>query len=101
MRRKVDIEALKSLRLTCRRLCETASPYLVPTVTVHVTRMSIYRLNAISRHASIGRRVRCIRIALGSRERTLSDGAQRTELPTKIRSRKGCVKGKPLDEAKE
>ncbi|KAK1655085.1 hypothetical protein BDP81DRAFT_468379 [Colletotrichum phormii] len=55
MRRKVDIEALKSLRLTCR----------LPTVTVHVTRKSLDRLNAISRHASIGRGVRCIRIALG------------------------------------
>ncbi|OHE97170.1 hypothetical protein CORC01_07611 [Colletotrichum orchidophilum] len=64
-RRKVDIDALKSLRLTCRHLCEVASPYLVPTVTVHVTQKSLDRLNAISRHTSIGRGVRCIRIPLG------------------------------------
>ncbi|KAK0372709.1 hypothetical protein CLIM01_09931 [Colletotrichum limetticola] len=64
-RRKVDIEALQSLRLSCRRLCEAASPYLVPTITVHVTRKSLDRLNAISRHATIGRGVRCIRIPLG------------------------------------
>ncbi|KXH49261.1 hypothetical protein CSIM01_13129 [Colletotrichum simmondsii] len=64
-RRKVDIETLQSLRLTCRRLCEAASPYLVSTITVHVTRKSLDRLNAISRHATIGRGVRCIRIPLG------------------------------------
>ncbi|KAF4785045.1 hypothetical protein HER10_EVM0002072 [Colletotrichum scovillei] len=64
-RRKVDIETLQSLRLTCRRLCEAASPYLVPTIAVHVTRKSLDRLNAISQHATIGRGVRCIRIPLG------------------------------------
>ncbi|KAK4460556.1 hypothetical protein QBC42DRAFT_104327 [Cladorrhinum samala] len=42
-----DVESIKSSRLVCRRLCELASPLLLPTVTINLGQSSLDRLNHI------------------------------------------------------
>lgn len=55
---------IKNLRLTCRRLCNTSSHLLLPFVRVELNQASVEHLNKISRHPTISKGVRAVRLVL-------------------------------------
>ncbi|MBE3047912.1 hypothetical protein IMZ48_36455, partial [Candidatus Bathyarchaeota archaeon] len=60
-------DALKNARLTCRTLCEAASPYLIPMVQVRIEQTSLDRLEAISRSPLLASGVRALEVNLRCR----------------------------------
>jgi hypothetical protein len=72
----VHLESIRNLRLTCRRLSWVASRYLVDSVEVDLTKSSLARLEAISRHPEISRGVRWVRVNVGFHP---TDQAERIE----------------------
>ncbi|EGU80601.1 hypothetical protein FOXB_08885 [Fusarium oxysporum f. sp. conglutinans Fo5176] len=55
---------IRSLRLTCRRFCELASPLLIPEISVSMTETSLERLKNVSRHQLIRSGVRSVHVKL-------------------------------------
>lgn len=55
-------EDVRSLRLVCRRFADASSQLLVRVVRVHANEPSIARLEAISRHPTIAKGVRFVRV---------------------------------------
>lgn len=58
------IGSIKNLRLTCRRLCDTSSPLLVHRLNVGFTRSSLDHLSTVSRHPTISKGIRSLRVCL-------------------------------------
>lgn len=56
---------IKNLRLTCRRFCSTTSHLLLPSLEVDMTNSSsLKRLDEVSRHPTISKGVRVVRVTL-------------------------------------
>ncbi|KAI1766299.1 hypothetical protein GGR53DRAFT_219319 [Hypoxylon sp. FL1150] len=55
-----NVDAVKRLRLTCRRFCKTSSHLLLYYVTVGMTHASLAHLEEVPRHPSVYRGVRTI-----------------------------------------
>ncbi|EWY80969.1 hypothetical protein FOYG_15261 [Fusarium oxysporum NRRL 32931] len=58
------VHNIRSLRLTCRRFCELASPLLIPEISVSMTETSLERLKNVSRHQLIRSGVRSVHVKL-------------------------------------
>lgn len=56
------IQAIQSLRLTCRRFCDASSPMLLHQVDVSLTASSLAHLDEVSRHPTISKGIRSLRI---------------------------------------
>ncbi|KAI8311943.1 hypothetical protein K4K59_006772 [Colletotrichum sp. SAR11_240] len=63
LRNKEELNLMKSLRLTCRSLADMIAPLLFSFLTVRLTDESLTKLVYISRHPSLGRGIKTIRIA--------------------------------------
>ncbi|KAK0639498.1 hypothetical protein B0T16DRAFT_518376 [Cercophora newfieldiana] len=61
-----DIEDIKNCRLVCQKFRDLGAEMLVRIVTVDIRGRSLNRLAEISRHPTIRRGVRAVRVALGS-----------------------------------
>ncbi|TGO24847.1 hypothetical protein BPAE_0093g00080 [Botrytis paeoniae] len=59
---KDSVKTIQRLRLVCQRICNVSSPFLLPTVRVELSAQSLARLDMISRHPTIGKGVRTVRI---------------------------------------
>ncbi|KAF5879480.1 uncharacterized protein Bfra_006688 [Botrytis fragariae] len=57
-----SVKAIQSLRFVCRRICNVSSVFLLPTVRVELSAQSLARLDMISRHPTIGKGVRTVRV---------------------------------------
>lgn len=55
---------IKNLRLTCWRFCNTSSHLLLPFVRVELKQASVEHLNTVSRHPTISKGVRAVRVVL-------------------------------------
>ena len=55
---------IKNTRLVCRRFCDVSSQLLVRFVRVHFNETSLARLDEISRHPTIAKGVRAVRVVL-------------------------------------
>ncbi|RYP11877.1 hypothetical protein DL767_011280 [Monosporascus sp. MG133] len=55
---------IKNIRLVCRRFCNVSSQLLVRLVCVHFNEPSLARLEEISRHPTIAKGVRAVRVVL-------------------------------------
>lgn len=60
-----NVEQIKKLRLTCKRFCATSSHLLMLTVTVSMNAQSLAHLDRVSRHPTISKGIRTIKICLG------------------------------------
>jgi len=60
-----DVAQVKNLRLTCRRFCDNSSHLLMVYVKVAMTPQSLARLDEVSRHPTISKGIRAIKIPLG------------------------------------
>lgn len=60
-----DVEQIKELRLTCRRFCENSSHLLMFYVKADMTPQSLARLDQISRHPTISKGIRAVKLCLG------------------------------------
>lgn len=60
-----DVKQVKKLRLTCRRFCTTSSHLLMFYVKVNLTSESLALLDKVSRHPTISKGIRAIKICLG------------------------------------
>ncbi|KAF5650926.1 hypothetical protein F25303_4187 [Fusarium sp. NRRL 25303] len=58
------VDDICSLRLTCRRFCQWASPLLIPEISVCMTEPSLERLKNVSGHQLIGSGVRSVHVKL-------------------------------------
>ncbi|KAF5575148.1 hypothetical protein FPCIR_13285 [Fusarium pseudocircinatum] len=58
------VDDIRSIRLTCRRFCQWASPLLIPEITVSLTETSLERLKNVSRHQLISSGVRSVHVKL-------------------------------------
>ncbi|KAF5649638.1 hypothetical protein F52700_534 [Fusarium sp. NRRL 52700] len=58
------VDDIRSIRLTCRRFCQWASPLLIPEITVYLTEASLERLRNVSRHQLIASGVRSVHVKL-------------------------------------
>ncbi|KAF5543206.1 hypothetical protein FPHYL_11321 [Fusarium phyllophilum] len=58
------VDDICSLRLTCRRFCQWASPLLIPEISVYLTEISLERLRNVSRHQLISSGVRSVHVKL-------------------------------------
>ncbi|KAL8657334.1 MAG: hypothetical protein Q9226_002008 [Calogaya cf. arnoldii] len=67
------ITDIKNLRLACWRLCNTSSHLLLPFVRVELNQTSVDHLNTISRHPTIRKGVRDVRIVLDYYDYKLAD----------------------------
>ena len=65
-------EDVKNLRLTCRRFCSTSSDLLLRFVRVELTPSSLSQFEEISRHPTISKGVRCVRVVLPLYNATLA-----------------------------
>ncbi|KAF6806348.1 hypothetical protein CSOJ01_08924 [Colletotrichum sojae] len=63
---------MKAVRLTNRRLCEAATPYVFSNVELNMSKASLGRLENISRHPVIGPLVRQIHLRLPFHHSTLA-----------------------------
>lgn len=62
---RCNVAQIKKLRLTCRRFCATSSHLLMFDVTVDMTAQSLAHLDRVSRHPTISKGIRTIKICLG------------------------------------
>lgn len=60
-----DVEQVKKLRLTCRHFCATSSHLLMFYVNVGMNSQSLAHLDEVSRHPTISKGIRAIKICLG------------------------------------
>lgn len=60
-----DVEQIKKLRLTCRRFCVTSSHLLMFYAKVDMTSQSLAHLDEVSRHPTISKGIRAVKICLG------------------------------------
>lgn len=60
-----DVAQVKNLRLTCRRFCHTSSHLLMNSIRIGMTPQSVAYLDEVSRHPTISKGIRTIRLALG------------------------------------
>ncbi|KAF5716162.1 hypothetical protein FMUND_6505 [Fusarium mundagurra] len=58
------VDDIRSIRLTCRRFCQWASPLLIPEISVCLTETSLERLRNVSRHQLISSGVRSVHVKL-------------------------------------
>jgi hypothetical protein len=58
------VDDIRSLRLTCRRFCQWASPLLIPEISVYMTETSLERLKNVSSHQLIRSGVRSVHVKL-------------------------------------
>jgi hypothetical protein len=65
-------EDVKNLRLTCRRFCSTSSDLLLRFVRVELNPSSLSQFEEISRHPTISKGVRCVRVVLPLYNATLA-----------------------------
>lgn len=56
---------VQGLRLTCRRFCDNSSHLLIPCVTVDLTAQSLDLLEKLSRHPTISKGIRGVKVHLG------------------------------------
>lgn len=57
-----DIKSIKSMRLTCRRLCDASSHLLLHQLDVSLTTSSLAHLDEVSRHPTISKGIRSLQI---------------------------------------
>lgn len=57
-----DVENIKNIRLTCRAFCDVGSWFLIPLVDIFFTRPSLKYLEQVSKHPTISKGVRMIRV---------------------------------------
>lgn len=62
---RYNVEQIKNLRLTCSQFCATSSHLLMSDITVDMTAQSLAHLDRVSRHPTISKGIRTIRICLG------------------------------------
>ncbi|WZH40859.1 uncharacterized protein QYS62_001797 [Fusarium acuminatum] len=67
-----NVDDIRSLRLTCRRFCQLASPMLTPELNVFMTEASLERLKNVSCHQLIGSGVRSVHVKLPYYDRYLA-----------------------------
>ncbi|KAH0433849.1 hypothetical protein CcaCcLH18_05601 [Colletotrichum camelliae] len=60
-----ELNTIKSLRLTCHKLNELASPRLMPSITVSPTEESLTRLENVSKHGVFGKAIKRVRLVMG------------------------------------
>ncbi|KAF5589886.1 uncharacterized protein FSUBG_10992 [Fusarium subglutinans] len=58
------VDDIRSIRLTCRRFCQWASPLLIPEITVDLTETSLERFRNVSHHQLISSGVRSVHVKL-------------------------------------
>lgn len=61
----LGVKDIKSLRLTCRRFCDTSSHLLIRRLDVSLTNQSLNHLDEVSRHPTISKGIRSLRIFAG------------------------------------
>ncbi|KAG5798108.1 hypothetical protein H9Q69_002852 [Fusarium xylarioides] len=59
-----QVDDIRSIRLTCRRFCQWASPLLIPEISVYLTETSLEHLRNVSRHQLISSGVRSVHVKL-------------------------------------
>ncbi|TGO42232.1 hypothetical protein BHYA_0011g00660 [Botrytis hyacinthi] len=57
-----SVTTIQRMRLVCRRICNVSSRFLLPTVRVELSAQSLARLDMISRHPTIGKGIRTVRV---------------------------------------
>ncbi|KAL1873013.1 hypothetical protein Daus18300_004154 [Diaporthe australafricana] len=67
----VGTESIKSMRLTCWRFCSASSHLLLPVLSVSITNSSLAHLDEVSRHPTISKGVRSLKIRAGLYNRIL------------------------------
>ncbi|CVL07478.1 uncharacterized protein FMAN_14384 [Fusarium mangiferae] len=67
------VDDIRSLRLTCRRFCQLASPLLISELSVSMTEASLERLRNVSSHQLIGSGVRRLHVKLPYYDRYMAD----------------------------
>ncbi|TGO82026.1 hypothetical protein BPOR_0942g00040 [Botrytis porri] len=70
---KESVKTIQRLRLVCRRICNVSSPFLIPIVRVELNTQSLARLDMISRHSTIGKGVRTVRVITRCLDRVLAN----------------------------
>ena len=58
------VSEIKNLRLTCWRFCNVSSHLLLPLVRVELNSASVARLDTISKHPTISKSVRAVRVVV-------------------------------------
>ncbi|KAI8270053.1 hypothetical protein K4K58_012238 [Colletotrichum sp. SAR11_239] len=71
--RSRDVESIKSLRLTSRRMRNLADRFLIRSVTVRMMPQSLARLVEISHHPVFSHTVRCVRVNLAFYAKALAN----------------------------
>ncbi|KAF7957720.1 hypothetical protein EAE96_003290 [Botrytis aclada] len=71
-----SVKTIQSLRLVCRRICNVSSPFLLPTMIVEISAKSLAHLDMVSRHPTIGKGVKTVRVVTRCLERVIADGLQ-------------------------
>ncbi|KAK2604432.1 hypothetical protein N8I77_007363 [Diaporthe amygdali] len=69
----VDNLNIQQVRLTCRRFCNTSSHLLLPYLDIDMSSPSLAHLNEISRHPTISKGVRTLRVHVGFYSAALAD----------------------------
>ncbi|KAK3361058.1 hypothetical protein B0T24DRAFT_643433 [Lasiosphaeria ovina] len=61
---KTPNKTIQNIRLACRDFCELSSEFLLPVVDINVSSADLEYLEAISRHPTIGRGVKVVRLCV-------------------------------------
>ncbi|TGO19615.1 hypothetical protein BTUL_0003g00690 [Botrytis tulipae] len=78
---KESVTTIQKMRLVCRRICDISSRFLLPTVRVELSAQSLARLDMISRHPTIGKGVRTVRVNARCLDRLFGDSFERFQYP--------------------
>ncbi|TGO70190.1 hypothetical protein BOTNAR_0003g00840 [Botryotinia narcissicola] len=70
---KESVTTIQKMRLVCRRICTISSRFLLPTMRVELSAQSLARLDMISRHPTIGKGVRTVRVNARCLDRLFGD----------------------------
>lgn len=73
---EVDVETIKSARLTCRRLCDTSSHLLVPCLYLNLSPSSLKRLEEVTNHPKISHGPRVFKINVEFHSATMANDLQ-------------------------
>lgn len=60
-----DVNSIMSSRLVCHRFCDTSSHLLLRNLNISITNASLAHLDEVSRHPTISRGVKTLRIGVG------------------------------------
>ncbi|KAF7904345.1 hypothetical protein EAF00_001679 [Botryotinia globosa] len=78
---KDSVKTIQKMRLICRRVCDISSRFLLPTVRVELSAQSLARLDMISRHPTIGKGVRTVRVNARCLHRLVGDSFEGFQYP--------------------